>query len=211
VLAGGVQTWGHERLSLRAFRVDVPRIARPADTVVVLAGDDPPWGWLVPFFPSPVSFVQVAGNFPEGPGYRARLREILHVRPAHFAILRGEHDVRLENIELADELARRLRISTSDRGCRALRWAVDRLRLRARVEPLSGDGSPRCELTERPGDAKDVALEDRREREKVQRVLSAYGLALDADSCRCYRARIGRGLSVYQWCALGERLADASG
>jgi hypothetical protein len=138
VLAGGVHTWGHEGLSLRAFRVDSPQIARPLDTAVVLVGDDPPWAWLIPFFPPAVSFAQVGGNFPEGRGYRARLDQILRARPAHFAILPGGQDFRGEQ-------------------------------------------------------------------EKGQAVLSAYGLAVDAPSCRSYGARIGRGNSVYQWCALRDR------
>jgi hypothetical protein len=205
VLAGGVQTWGHEGLAWRGFRVDVPEIARPSEASVVLVGEEPPWAWLAPFFPDPVSFAQVGGNFLAGPAYRERLHAILRNRAGpHHAILRGARDFRRENVARANGYARRLGLTGSEGGCAGLRWAVKGLNLHARVvDPPPGDPAS-CELALRPGDGKDVAAEDRREQAKAQATLSAYGLSLDAASCRSYRARVGTGVSVYQWCTLSE-------
>lgn len=203
VLAGGVQTWGHEGLARRAFRVDVPEIARPGETAVVLVGEDPPWAWLAPFFPDQVSFAQVGGNFPAGPAYRERLHAILRSRTGpHHVILRGARDFRRENVARANGYARRLGLTGSEGGCRALRWAVERLHVHARVVDRPPGDPASCELALRPGDGKDVTAEDRREQAEAQTMLSAYGLRLDAASCRSYRAHVGTGVSVYQWCTL---------
>jgi hypothetical protein len=171
----------------------------------VLVGENPPWAWLAPFFPDQLSFAQVGGNFPAGPAYGERLHAILRGRGGpHYAILRGERDFRRENIARANGYARHLGLTGSEGGCKALRWAVERLRVHARVvdRPPGDDPASLCEFALRPGDGKDVAADDRREQAKAQSMLSAYGLRLDAASCRSYRARVGTGVSVYQWCAL---------
>lgn len=204
VLAGGVQTWGHKGLAWRAFRIDVPEIARPSETAAVIVGGDPPWAWLAPFFPDQVSFAQVGGNFPAGPAYGERLHAILLSRAGpHYVILRGERDFRRENVESANDYARRLGLTGSERACNALAWAMERLHIHARVvHRPPGNPASSCELALHPGDGKDVAAEDRVEQLKAQEMLTIYGLRLDAASCRSYRAHVGTGISVYQWCRL---------
>jgi|SRR6185437_2989350 len=75
---------------------------------------------------------------------------------------------------------------------------------RARRRSDAGDRALSCRLALRPGNGKNVAAEDQREQAKAQAILSAYGLSLKADSCRSYRAGVGSGVSVYQWCRVGE-------
>jgi len=202
VVAGGIQTWGHKGWSLMAFDAEVPEISRPSATTALIVGGDPAWAWLAVFFPPDVSFIQLGGNFPEGPGYGARVKEILSRGggPA-FAIFQGERHFRLENVLDANDYANRWGLTTTAAGCNVLRWTVSSLRLHAKVQDGSRSApGALCELGLRPGDEKDLAAENRMQQDKAQSILATYGLALDPLGCTSHRGRIGQTVAVYQWC-----------
>jgi hypothetical protein len=207
VVLGGAEFWGHKGWSLKALDAEVPEISRPSATTALIAGDDPPRAWLAIFFPPDVSFIQVGGNFPEGPGYRLRVDEILSQRGgAAFAIFRGARHARLENVLEANAFANHWGLTTTTAGCGALRWAASVLRVRAIVQEAPRNASGElCELALRPGDEKDLAVENQAAREEGRRILAHYGLAVDSAGCSSYRARIGQGVTVYQWCRVARR------
>jgi hypothetical protein len=93
----GMKTWGHGGWSDPLLHVDLPPLAEPARTTVLLAGGEPPWAWLAVGFPREVAFAQVGGNFPEGPRFRAALAERIAARGGPvFAIVTGHHDARVD-------------------------------------------------------------------------------------------------------------------
>ena len=204
VVAGGVEFWGHRGWSLTAFDAEVPEISRPSATTALIVGGDPPWAWLAIFFPPDVSFIQLGGNFPEGPGYSARVHEMVARRGgAAFAIVQGARHGRLENVLEANAYATRWGLTSTEAGCDLLRWAVSNLRFRAKVQEASNSGSGAlCELGLRPGDEKDLDAESQVARDKARPILASYGFAFDPAGCSSHRARIGQGRTVYQWCRM---------
>lgn len=93
----GMKTWGHAAWRDPMLAVDAPPIAQPERTTVLIAGGDPPWAWLIPGFPREVAFMQLGGNFPEGPGFVPMVRERIARRGGPvFAIVTGHHDSRVD-------------------------------------------------------------------------------------------------------------------
>jgi hypothetical protein len=97
----------------------------------------------------------------------------------------------------------RLGLANSDRGCAAVRWAVTHLHLHATVLPGSGD-STKCSLGLRADDEKDVATQNRALAAETMPIFERNGFTLDLESCVPYRAGIGKGVVIYQWCRLAQ-------
>lgn len=66
-------SWGHARHSYRGYNVQTPALARPEQSMVFMAGANPPQGWLAVFFPDTLAFVSIDAGFPESDAYRARI------------------------------------------------------------------------------------------------------------------------------------------
>jgi len=93
----GMKTWGHGGWRDPMLHVDVPSLADAAHTTVVIAGGEPPWSWVAVGFPREVAFVQVGGNFPEGPRLRPMMEERIAARAGPvFALVTGHHDSRVD-------------------------------------------------------------------------------------------------------------------
>jgi glycosyl transferase family 87 len=97
VALAGMKTWGHAGWRDPLLHFDVPPLAEPARTTVLIAGGDPPWSWLAVGFPRDVAFFQLGGNFPEGPRFRAMIGERIAERGGPvFAVVTGHHDARVD-------------------------------------------------------------------------------------------------------------------
>lgn len=74
-LSGPRRIWEHNRWASQAFTVSTPALADPARTLIFM-GSATPQAWMIPFFPSEVTFVEVGGAFPQGPGFLERVVEM---------------------------------------------------------------------------------------------------------------------------------------
>ncbi len=204
VLAGGVRTWGHESWAGTAFRADVPPIAEPARTTVVVLVADPPWAWLATLFPADVAFVGIGGEVLNTPAYAARARHIVEERGGRaYAIAQAHYNWREDNIAQANGWAAKLGLNASEQGCRRLRWVVDRLHLRALVvDAKAGEGGVQCQLAVMPDDFKDVAEADRAFAIAAAAQYARQGFALDVASCTRHFAQAGQRRIAFQWCGV---------
>jgi hypothetical protein len=211
VLAGGLKTWGHESWSDRPFHVELPALTDPARTTVLITEDDPPWAWLAVAFPPSVAFAQTRPNFPTGPAYSARIREMATQRGgAAFALFQGGHyDSSVERVDRVRDIAERWGFTRSSTGCAALIRIAKKLRIRASVN-MAADAAngTSCRLDLLPGNGgRDIESENRAEREKAERSLRPYGLALSGQDCTLHRAGIGDVTYLFQWCPIIQATA----
>ncbi|WP_240766857.1 hypothetical protein [Paraburkholderia flava] len=207
VVAGGVQTWGHEKWARQAFRADTPHLDEPSKTTGILVGGDPPWGWLTTFFPSTVAFAQIEANFPDTPSFEARLHEIVRQRGGPtFAILDGKYNWRIDNVASMNRIVDVLGLTSMKSGCDAIERTVDRLHLHASVvRPTAPVDGRYCRLDLRADDVKDTTAGNRQAVEAATPLLSKHGFDIDPQSCKLYFAHIGQGTFPYQWCRLHPR------
>jgi hypothetical protein len=207
VVAGGVETWGHERWATSAFRADVPALNSPRNTTAVIVGGNPPWGWIVQFFPVSVAFTQIDGSFPYSPQFDQHIAELVRSRggPA-YAIIEGRYNWRIDNVAKMDRIANAIGLTEGMKGCNTIQAAIDRLRLHASLQwtPNAADNRM-CRLDIRHDDVRDVAAENAQLIEQARPVLERHGFTIDAGSCTTYRAYVGQGVFPYQWCGITHR------
>lgn len=205
VLVLGLRSWGHVEWTEPPYRVDTPRDLDAArDTIIV---GEHPMAWLAISFPPQVAFASVLSSFPESPLYKVRLREIIAERGGQAYLLLSER-----RNSRADTLARINRrfeawgILDSHKGCAALDWLLGRTTLRAALRPPSPGAAPGvpCELGLRPGDEMDLATENEAALHDFSQRVRAYGLILDAASCRTYSAYYGDRYRPYRLCRTGS-------
>jgi hypothetical protein len=207
VLAGGVETWGHERWATLAFHADVPALDSPQTTTVVTIGGADTWGWLAQFFPASVAFTQIAGSFPYTPLYDQQIAEMVRSRggPTYTAF-EGRYNWRVENVAKMDHIASAIGLTGSVKGCHAMRIVIDRLHLHASLRWTAGAADKRvCRLDLRPDDVRDVAGDNAWLVEQARPILEQHGFSIDASSCTTYRAYVGQGVFPYQWCRITRR------
>ncbi|SAK71233.1 hypothetical protein AWB76_04438 [Caballeronia temeraria] len=199
-VAGGVRSWGHEGWADPLYHAELPSLAEPARTTAIIYSESTAWAWLATRFPVDVAFTQIDSSFPRGPAFDERVRELVRSRggPA-FALIDGSYNARTDTIARTNAILDRLGLTSGANGCGALRWAVDRLRLRASYHDDAA-GPKRCHLDLRADDVRDVDAENRFLAERAAPAFARYGFALDAASCERRRAGIGKGVSLYQWC-----------
>jgi hypothetical protein len=205
VLLGGFKTWGHEGWSDKPFHVDMPALADPARTTVLIAEGDPPWGWLVMAFPPEMAFVQVDGNFPKGTSFSAKVESMIAGRngPVH-ALFKGENDGYPERAAHMKALADRFGLTSTPSRCDTLRWVIGRFKLRASVlaaDPAAKDAA--CQLQKQaPDPYPDIDAENKAHQDRAQQVLGTYGYSLDPQSCSLHSAGIGDDRQMFQWCTV---------
>jgi hypothetical protein len=201
VLAGGVNTWGHAGWENPAFQVDLPKLDAPEKTTVLLAAIAPS-AWLATFFPPSVAFTTIGGIF-QTPAFTARVHEMISSRggPVFVIVDAPYYNWRAKNIAKANSIVSKIGFINSNEGCDKLRWMISRLRLHAIVqEPTGAIPGAVCELGLRADDVKDPAEENRKILAGAVDTLKQNGLRLDSESCGSYKAGIGKGRIIYQWC-----------
>lgn len=206
VVIGGARTWGHEGWSDPLWHAEVPSIAEPQRTTVVIAATrSRAWAWLAPLFPDKVAFMQIESSFPGTPAFGERMRELARQRGGPiYAMTDGEHNWRVDNIAAMNRIVGGLGLTRGEGGCNALRWTITRLRLHASVVSLATDGNA-CELGLRVDDVRDIAAENRADLASAVPIFERNGFTLDLSTCVPYQAGIGKGVLVYQWCRVSLR------
>jgi hypothetical protein len=203
VVTGGARTWGHEGWSDPLWHAQTPAIAEPQRTTVVLATTrGKGLGWLATFFPDQVAFMQLESSFPGTPAFGARMREVAKQRggPIH-AIIDGEYNWRIDNVAMMNGIVDSLGLTRSEGGCQALRWTLAHVRLHAAVAPATSEGR-QCALGLRADDVQDPVALNRADAQAAVPIFARNGFRLDASTCVPYRAGIGTGVVVYQWCSV---------
>lgn len=206
VVTGGARTWGHEGWTDPLYHAQVPAIAEPERTTVIIATTSSrPWAWLATLFPPQVAFTQLGSSFPGTPAFYERIRQTAKERGGPvYAIIDGEHNWRVDNIAKVNGLVDRMGLTDSARGCDALRWTVGRLHLHAMVTPYATAGR-QCALGLRADDVRDTAAENRADIAAAVPMFDRNGFTLHPAECTPYRAGIGDGVLVYQWCRVSIR------
>jgi hypothetical protein len=199
---GGVETWGHEPWANRAFTVDVPRFDDPLHTTVLVVDQRPAYGWLVPAFPPSITFVSVAGSFPEGSGYAARVHQIIDSRGGPtYALVPFMLNWRARSLERINRRLAGLGVLQSAGACSFATRMVDRLHMHAMVVPaVAAPDGRRCELAQRASDQQSIVAQDNALMERTVEILSHYRVRLDPSSCSMRDAFIGSSLSPYRFC-----------
>jgi hypothetical protein len=203
VVLGGAPTFGHERWAWRAFRAEVPALADPAHTTVVIVGAASGWGWLASFYPANVAFVKVDA-FPTTPVYDEKVKTLLQQRggPA-FVVVKGYENWRIANVARVDSIVRHFGLMDSPSGCGMVRRTIARLHLHAAVEN-NADGT--CRLGLRDDDKRDLEQQNIAEAARTNEVLMQHGMSLQSLKCELYTAHVGSEPFIYQLCPLDTRL-----
>lgn len=202
IVLSGIRTWWHEPWGEKLLHVEVPALSDPSRTTVLMLEGDPPWAWLAIAFPVNVAFIQIQGNFPQGPGYPDHVKKILQERNGPtFAQFSGAWDNAAEKVDRIRDQVERLGLTKNESRCESLEWVVERFRLRAAVVPVSQQPGIACRLELKGKDAKrDLDLERRGERDKARQALTTYGFTILEQSCTQHRAGIASEVRIYQWC-----------
>ena len=210
VVLSGLHTWDHKSWGQTAFRVDTPDLASPDKTTIVFAGGSP-MAWMAPFFPKSVAFASVLGTFPEGPAYAGRLRSMLAERAGPvYLIVEGKSHFRLNAVVKMNALFDDWGLTRRQASCRALRWALGVLHVRAAVQAPGRDGAS-CGLGLLPQDGRDIAAENQALATEKSAILQRYGLQVAPGPCEEYSAFIGDHRMPYQWCRVQYAPAPALG
>ncbi|WP_341317677.1 hypothetical protein WN982_21260 [Paraburkholderia sp. IMGN_8] len=202
VLTGGARTWGHEGWADPLYHAEVPPLAEPGRTTVVIVSGEAAWGWVATQFPDTVAFTQLDSSFPGTDAFRERIPALARQRGGPtLGLINGADVWREDNVADANRLVSRIGLNESQRGCAAMSWAVSKLRLHASL--VNGrNANEQCRLALRADDLRDVVAENRVIAAQAAPVFERYGFGLDQASCVPYRARIGKGVQIYQWCKL---------
>lgn len=202
VVLSGTRTWWHEPWGEQLLHAEIPALADPARTTVLMVEGDPPWAWLAIAFPVKVAFVQIQGNFPQGPGYADHVKKILLERSGPtFAQFSGTHDQDGEKADRIRKQAEHLGLTKYTGRCESLTWVIKTLKLRASVVPVTQPAEVACRLEVKSKESRrDVELGNRIERDKARAALKTYGLTILEQSCTLHRAGIASDVRVYQWC-----------
>jgi len=205
VVTGGGKTWGHEGWSDPLYHAQLPPLAQPARTTAIIASGSTAWGWLITLFPPDVAFTQLESSFPGTAAFSDRIRSMVKERggPA-FGVVNGTYNWRADNIASMNAMVTRVGLTKSERSCGAVRWVVEHLRLHATVLP-SPDALSKCTLGLRADDERDIPAENRTLAAQAAPVFERNGFAIDLASCVPYRAGIGKGVLIYQWCRVTLR------
>lgn len=193
-------SWGHAGWATQAFRVTVPELAQPDNTIVFTAHGDPPMGWMAPAFPSQVRVIALAGGFPESPAWRARIAAAVSERPGpHYVMLAAARSDKENTLERKRALVGMLGLTASEQDCaRLTRWLA---RTRQKVEVVASDAPGQaCTLSVPQHLMAELPQRDQQIMATAQQGLAGYGLRIDEGSCKTYAAAVGTSPYPYRWC-----------
>jgi len=169
------------------------------------------WAWIATRFPDTVAFTQLESgpphvDFPATDLYRERMRAMARERggPA-FGLITGSStdffDARVARMESVNSFLARFGINRSQKGCDTIRRIASYLGSHANMIEGQEPGE-KCRLeawtSDRPPENHVFAAE-------AVRIFQRNGFDLDVESCVPYKAGIGKGVQVYQWCRLSLR------
>jgi hypothetical protein len=208
VVAGGARTWGHESWADPVYHADLPVLGAPAKTTVLIYSPINAWAWLATFFPAEVAFIQIQSSFPEGPAFVARVQEVTRERgePA-FGVIDGIYDKRAGSIASTNALLAKYGVTRSVRGCEALQWVRSHFRLHATL--VAGVDAGHCEVAPIASEVPDLDAENKAIALRAVPVFRRYGFELDPLDCERFRAGIGQGVVIYQWCPVSPLRAKS--
>ena len=202
LVAGGARTWGHEGWTDPLYHAELPRIEQPERTTVLISSRNPAWGWIATLFPPEVMFAQIESSFPESPAFNELMRARIESRGGPvFALVNGSNNPRAESLLTTNRQLDSLGLTSSEKGCKTIRWVVERFRLHAIVLPES-KAAGACRLALRTSDERDLVAENHEMIAEAAPLFERNGFILDKTSCVPYQAGIGKGIRVFQWCAL---------
>ncbi|MGV8939209.1 MAG: hypothetical protein ACOH2J_18985 [Allorhizobium sp.] len=202
MVIGGVPNWGHEGFTHPLYHTELPKIAEPERETVLIAfaPEKRALGWLVAKFPASLSFIGIENSFPASDAYRMRAREMAQTRGgAIHALISAETSERAHRFAGYNRTANWLGLTNSADSCAFLKAAVERLRLRASIDP--GEGTAVCRIGVRPQDAVDIATENASLAERARSMLERNGFTLDPASCVAYASGIGTARDGFQFCS----------
>lgn len=203
VVAGGAHTWGHEGWSDPVYHADLPDLSTPQTSTVLLFSPINAWGWLATLFPRSVAFVGIGTSFPEGPRFAAHVQQLAQSRDGPvFALIDGVYDRRALSIAKTNDRLASLGITNSERGCHMLQWATAHFGLRVTVV---GSDAGQCSVALPALNGRDIEAENLAIAARAAPVFENYGFGLDPARCQRFRAGIGTGVTVYQWCPLSQK------
>ncbi|RWC25188.1 MAG: GtrA family protein [Mesorhizobium sp.] len=192
------RSWGHQAWSTHAFRVVAPDL--PASGTILFIAEEEPNGWMAPFFPPAMAAVGLGTNFPEGPAYGARVREIVGQSGGKaWAVMPANTDEGAVRAAQMNDILAPLTLSVSGWPCRKLSALLQRVSKHLRVDEASNTGS--CRLVALPPGGMSLAEADLGTIQRSAEIVTRYGLVLDATSCRTYEAWVGAKPRPYQLCA----------
>lgn len=204
-IVGGFKTWGHEGWSDPVYHVDVPPIPAPERATVIMHSVSGARAWMVPFFPHQVAFTAVASSFPATSAYYDRVRAMVISRGGDaYALIDGEDNWRAQSVAKVDKIAGKLGLTSSDRSCANLNWAVNRFHLHASVEALSS-GTKKCRLIVRADDMEKATVASRRALDLAVQAFSQANLVLEPQTCKPYHSSIGEHITEYRFCHVKPR------
>lgn len=205
VVTGGGKTWGHEGWSDPLYHAELPPLPQPERTSVVIVSGFSAMAWLATQFPDTVAFTQLESSFPATDRFQSRILESARERGGPIVgMVSGTYNWREDNIASMNNLVSKVSLNRSESGCEAMRWVVSRLRLHASIIPGANPGE-QCRLGLRADDVHDIVTENRAIASAAAPVFERNGFNLDVASCAPYRAGIGKGVQIYQWCRLNLR------
>lgn len=196
-----VANWGHASWGEQSFSAQPPALAAPASSVIFIAHQHPPLGWLAMFMPAPARIVRL-GGMPESAGYVQRLRDVIAERPGpHYVMLSASKNERQAALDRKLAAATTLGLTADAAGCGRLAWLMRHVRFQASLRPLPAGG---CTLDLLPAFQVDLAAQDRAVVQAAAIELARFGLGIDAASCTIYPAAVGREPYPYQWCRVRQ-------
>lgn len=197
-------TWGNVGFGETAFRVELPPLAQPEKTaVMILQGGQ--HAWLIPFFPSEIEVASLA-SFPESPKFVAQAMRMIDSRSENaYVIFAASKDTRPAQIAKINRVLASMSIGKNGFGCNVVRWAINRnSRLNARMSDSSNGAY--CGVVMDPATRRDLAGEDKVIAQASDELAKArYGLRIDLASCVTYHAWVGNRQDRYQYCRISRQ------
>jgi hypothetical protein len=198
-------TWGNVDFGETAFRVELPPIAQPEKTaVMILQGGQ--HAWLIPFFPSEIEVASLA-SFPESPKFVARAMRMIDSRSENaYVIFEASKDTRLAQIAKINRVLAGVGLGKSGYGCDVVRWSIKRnSRLNAQMSDTSN--GVYCGIAMDPGARRNLTEENKAiARASDEFAKRRYGLSIDLASCVAYQSWVGNRQDSYQFCRISRLL-----
>jgi uncharacterized integral membrane protein len=91
----GWNDWGRASWAWRSFQVQLPTLAEPRRSLVLLVGNEPQ-SWRIAFLPPSAIYASVASNFPESQVYRQRISGLFAMRSERYALLPAVYDKQVD-------------------------------------------------------------------------------------------------------------------